>query len=176
MKELVQAIEQNKLEAILTNVDRRAAAATSPSAKARMYNLAGDLCIDANQPERAMSYFEQAVHIHLAADQYDNAIVICKKLVDLTPQTVRAHYMPTWLTTTRGLIHEAHNRVQAYVDAAEDAGLSKLARRHLMGLTEISNAGGVLDAIAENLDRVGHDVSADWVVGELNRMNGKLSA
>lgn len=165
-----------KLESILANVDRRAANATSPSAKARMYNLAGDLCFDANQPERAMAYFEQAVHTHLRADQYDKAIAVCKKLVTLTPQTVRAHYMLAWLSATRGLILEARSCIQEYVDAAEEAGLSKLARRHLIGLAEITSAGEMLDSIAENLDRVGHDVSADWVHNELTRMNGLLSA
>jgi tetratricopeptide (TPR) repeat protein len=176
MKEMVQSIELSKLEILLTNVERRADAATSPSQKARVYNLAGDLCFDANQPERALSYYELAINTHIAADQYDNAITICKKLVALTPQTVRIRYTLAWLTATRGLIEEARRRIEEYAAAAEDAGLIKLARKHLVGLAEINTSVEILDAIGENLLRLGDAVSADWVFGQLNRMTGRLTA
>ena len=176
MKEMVQSVELDKLEALLANVERRAAAATSLLQKARVYNLAGDLCFDANQPERALSYYELAITTHISADQYDSAITICKKLVALTPQTVRVRYTLAWLTATRGLLDEARVRIEEYANAAENAGLSKLARKHLVGLAEITSAAEVLDAIGENLLRLGDAVSADWVYGQLNRMNARLTA
>lgn len=177
MKEMVQSIELNKLETLLTNVERRAASATTADQKARVYNLAGDLCFDANQPERALSYYELAINTHIGADQYDNAIIICKKLVALTPQTVRVRYTLAWLTSTRPVIAEARRRIEEYADAAERAGLSNVARKHLVGLAEMTSATEVLDAIAENLLRLGDAVSADWIYGQLNRMGAiRMSA
>lgn len=170
MKEMVQTIELQQLETLLTNVERRAASQSSPIQKARMFNLAGDLCFDANQPERALGYYEQAISTHIEADQYDSAINICKKLVALTPQTVRVRYTLAWLTTTRGLIGDARKRVEEYASAAEAAGLTRIARKHLVGLAEITSASEVLEAIADNLMRLGDDISADWIYGELNRM------
>ena len=70
MREMVQAIELNKLETLLNNVERRALTATSLEQKARVYNLAGDLCFDALQPERALRYYQQAIDVHISADQY----------------------------------------------------------------------------------------------------------
>jgi tetratricopeptide (TPR) repeat protein len=176
MKELVQAIELNKLEALLTNVERRALSATSLDQKARVYNLAGDLCFDAHQPERALRYYEQAIDIHISADQHDSAITICKKLVALTPETVHTRYTLAWLAATRGLIAEAKVRIEDYVRAADRAGLARLARKHLLGLAEITTAAEVLEAINDNLVRMGQDVTADWVSGQLDRMQGRRTA
>lgn len=176
MKEMGQPLEGDKLEALLANVERRARVSTSPSAKARMYNLAGDLCFDAHQPDRALVYYGQAVKAHVSADQYDHAISICKKLIALSPHTVRMHYTVTWLTSMRGLIAEARRSIAEYSVAAERAGLGKLARRHSLGLTEMTNAEELLDAIADNVARLGDNVSADWIHGQLNRMNGKPAA
>src|SRR5688500_15001377 len=100
MMEIGQPIALEKLEALLANVDRRANSATSPSAKARMYNLAGDLCFDAHQPARAAAYYGHAVNTHIGADQYDSAVIICKKLIALIPATVRLNYTLAWVGTT----------------------------------------------------------------------------
>lgn len=176
MMEIGQPIALEKLEALLANVDRRAGSATSPSAKARMYNLAGDLCFDAQQPERAAAYYGHAVNTHISADQYDSAVVICKKLIALTPASARLAYAAAWLATTRALVGEVRRRMQKYADAADNAGLGKLARRQRVGLAEMSSAEEVLDAIAQDLARMGNDVSAEWIYGQLNRMNGKPAA
>jgi tetratricopeptide (TPR) repeat protein len=176
MKEMVQPIELNKLEAMLENVERRASSATSLEQKARVYKLAGDLCFDAHQPERALGYYQQAIDIHISADQYEHATLLCKKLVALTPETVHTRYTLAWLTAARGLISEARQRIEEYVSAAERAGLSRLARRHLVSLSEITTTGEVLEAIDENLQRMGPDVTAEWVSGQLDRMQGRLTA
>ncbi|HET9441083.1 MAG TPA: hypothetical protein VFO52_12980 [Longimicrobiales bacterium] len=176
MKELVQAIELTKLEALLSNVERRAQSATSLEQKARVYNLAGDLCFDAQQPERALRYYQQAISIHISADQYESATQICKKLIALTPETVQTRYTLAWMTGTRGFVEEARKRIEEYVRAAERAGLTRLARRHLLALAEITTAAEVLDAINDNLHRLGRDVTAEWVAGELDRMQGRMSA
>ena len=176
MKELVQPLELSKLELLLTNVERRAASAASLEQKARVYNLAGDLCFDAQQPERALKYYEQAISIHIAADHHESAITICKKLVAQTPDTVHMRYTLAWLIAARGMISEAKVRIEEYVRAAERAGLARLARKHLLGLAEIASASEVLDAINDNLTRMGDDVTADWVAGQLDRMQGRLTA
>jgi tetratricopeptide (TPR) repeat protein len=176
MRDMVQPIELGKLETLLSNVERRAQTATSHEQKARVYNLAGDLCFDAQQPERALRYYEQAIDVYISADQYENATLLCKKLVALTPETVQTRFTLAWLTAARGLISEARQRIEEYVRAAEHAGLARLARRHLVSLAEIASVSEVLEAIDENLQRMGPDVTADWVAGQLDRMQGKLTA
>jgi tetratricopeptide (TPR) repeat protein len=176
MRDLVQAIELHKLDVLLSNVERRAHAATSLEQKARVFNLAGDLCFDARQPERALHYYEQAINNYISADQYDNAIAMCKKLIALTPQTVVTRYTLAWLVATRGLISEAKLRIEEYVRVAEEAGLARLARKHLLALAEITSAGEVLDAINGNLVRLGADATEESVATELDRMQGRMTA
>jgi hypothetical protein len=176
MKELGPTLELEKLEALLANVDRRIAASTSPSAKARMYNLAGDLCFDAYQPERALAYYEHAVNTHVSADQYDHAITICKKLVMLTPHTVRMGFALGWLSATRGLIGVARRRIAEYTKAAEKAGLGKLARRHQDGLADLSHTDELLNVVGQNVMRLGDQVSAEWMRGQLHPMGGLPAA
>jgi hypothetical protein len=74
------------------------------------------------------------------------------------------------------MIGEARRRIAGYADAAEGAGLSKLARRQHVGLAEMTSAEQLLDTIAQNLARLNGEVSADWIDGQLNRMNGKPAA
>ena len=164
------------LEISLATVERRVAAATSLEQKARVYNLAGDLCYDDQQPERALHYYEQAINSYIGADQHDGAVAICKKLVAQTPATVHMRYTLAWLNGASALITEARVRIEAYVRGAERAGLARLARRHLLGLSEIASAGEVLEAINDNLTRMGDDVTADWVAGQLDRLQGRLTA
>jgi hypothetical protein len=85
-------------------------------------------------------------------------------------------YTLAWLMAARGMISEAKVRIEEYVRAAERAGLARLARKHLLGLAEIASASEVLDAINDNLTRMGDDVTADWVAGQLDRMQGRLTA
>ena|SRR5688572_24914901 len=173
MKELVQAIELHKLEVLLSNVERRAEAATSLEQKARVHNLAGDLCFDAHQPERALHYYEIAINTYIRADQYEHAIGMCKKLIALTPQTVHVRYTLAWLTATRGLISEAKIAIEEYVRIADAAGLTRLARKHLRTLAEIATAAEIVDAIHAS---VGREVTEEWLSTELDRMQGKMTA
>ena len=176
MPEMAQPNEPNKLEALLNNVERRVLTATSLEQKARVYSLAGDLCFDARQPERALRYYEQSIDVYMSADQYENATLLCKKLVALAPETVQTGYTLVWLTATRGLIAGARQRIEEYARAAEHAGLARLARRQLVSLAEITSVGEVLEAINDNLQRMGSEVTAEWVAGQLDRMQGKLTA
>ncbi len=176
MKELGEAIELHKLETLLCNVERRAENATSLEQKARVLNLAGDLCFDAQQQERALKYYQQAITVNISADHYESAAAICKKMIALTPETVQTRYTLAWLTATRGLVAEACKRIEEYVRAAEGAGLTRLARRHLLALAEMTTAAEVLDAINDNLLRLGRDVSAEFVAGQLDRLQGRRSA
>ena len=56
------------------------------------------------------------------------------------------------------------------------AGLARLARRHLVSLAEITSVAEVLEAINDNLERMGPDITADWVAGQLDRMQGRRTA
>ncbi|HEY8507069.1 MAG TPA: hypothetical protein VIL32_01860 [Steroidobacteraceae bacterium] len=176
MKDLVQAIERTRLDALLSNVERRAESATSLEQKSRVLNLAGDLCFDAEQPERALKYYERAIRTVVSADMYESAVALCRKLIELAPDTVQPGCTLGWLSVTRELVEETKEKVAKYVEAAEEAGLARLARRHRLALADITSAAEVLDAINDNLLRMGREVTPEWVAGQFDRMQGRKSA
>src|SRR5690606_8149715 len=69
------------LDAILPRMERRGENSLFPSGRARILNLAGDLCFDAGQRERALWYYEQAIDIYLALGMYASVAAVCQKLV-----------------------------------------------------------------------------------------------
>src|SRR5688572_8249458 len=78
------------LDAILPRMERRADNSLFPTERARILNLAGDLCFDAGQRERALVYYDQAIDIYLALGMYASVAAVCQKLVRLSPNVVRA--------------------------------------------------------------------------------------
>lgn len=167
MKEITHSVDLAQLETLLDNLDQRAAAAEHADQKARIYNLAGDLCFDAAQPERAISYYEKSIDIYIEGEQYNQAALLCKKIVAQTPEALRAYSTLAWLAIVRGLLEEVRGRVTDYVRAAENARMEKLARQQLMNFAKLSKAREVLESIGEALLELEDSINADVVFGSI---------
>ena len=166
MKSVAQNVDLQQLEALLDNLDARAAAADQPDQRARIHNLAGDLCFDAAQPERAIAYYEKSINIYIAGEHYSHAALLCKKIVAQTPEALRAYSTLAWLAIVRGLLEEVRQRISDYVRAAENARLEKLARQQLLNFAKVSKAREVLESIAEALMELEDSVAADAVFAQ----------
>src|SRR5262245_6727183 len=104
-------ISQASLNAMLRSMEQRAKQAEYPDQRARILNLAGELCFDAGERERALGFYGRAIDIHVAHNEYSAAVAICQKIVRLTPEVVRARCTLAWMAIARGLIQEAQNRI-----------------------------------------------------------------
>lgn len=166
MTAATQNVDLQQLESLLENLDIRAAAAEHPDQKARINNLAGDLCFEAGQPERAIAYYEHAINIYIEGEQYNLAALLCKKIVAQTPEALRAYSTLAWLAIVRGLLEEVRQRISEYVRAAESTRMEKLARKQLLSFAKISKAREVLVTIAEALLELEDSASADVVFGQ----------
>lgn len=158
-------ISQSSLTAMLRSMEARANAADYPDQKARILNLAGDLCFDAGERERALGYYGRAIDLHVAHDQYHAAVSICQKIVRLTPEVVRARCTLAWMAIARGLIQEAQARINEYKSAAESKGQTRIARAHLLMMAEVIEDRDLLVTIAESLIELGDAENADRVYG-----------
>ena len=153
------------LSAMLRSMETRARQTEYPDQRARILNLAGDLCFDAGERERALDYYGRAIDIHVTHHEYSAAVGICQKIVRLTPEVVRARCTLAWMAIARGLISEAQNRVSEYKSAAESAGQARLARAHLLMMAEVIDDRELLVTIAESLIELGDVENADRVYG-----------
>jgi hypothetical protein len=170
MKEVTGTVELAQLESMLDNLERRAADAALPDARARIHNLAGDLCFDAGQPERAISYYEKSINIYIGHESYNQAALLCKKIVAQTPEALRAYSTLAWLAIVRGLLEEVRARISDYVRAAEATRMEKLARQQLMNFAKVSKAREVLESIGEALLELEDGVAADAVFAQSRKM------
>jgi hypothetical protein len=153
------------LEQVLANMELRALKVSYPDERARIFNLAGDICFDAGARERSLSYFGRAIDVHLEARQLDAVVSVCKKIVRLTPEVVRARCTLAWLALGRGVIEEARVRITEYARAAATAGQEQTASRHLRLMTDVAVNTEVLQSLAEALLELGDDVGANRAFG-----------
>lgn len=152
-------------EQVLVNMELRALKMRSPEERARVYNLAGDMCFDAGLRERTLSYYGRAIDVYVGAEQFDAAVAVCRKIVRLTPEVVRARCTLAWMALGRGLIQEARERIGDYARAAAAGGQVDRARQHLRLMSEVSENQEVLETLAEALLELGDSDGADRAFG-----------
>jgi tetratricopeptide (TPR) repeat protein len=143
------------LDAVLPRMERRADNSLFPTERARILNLAGDLCFDAGQRDRALIYYDQAIDIYLALGMYASVAAVCQKLVRLSPSVVRARCTLAWMAIARGQAREARERIADYANAAMPLKDHRLARGHLRMMAEVADSPDVLGAVADGLKLLG---------------------
>src|SRR5690606_16963117 len=85
-----------RLEQELGSLERQAAAA-SPGYETQFLNRAGNLCVEAGQPDRALGYYGRAIDAYLESGRYAAAEVLCGKLLRIAPDAVRVRCTLAWL-------------------------------------------------------------------------------
>jgi tetratricopeptide (TPR) repeat protein len=153
------------LEEALHELSRRMQWNLSSEQRARLMNMAGDLCMEAGQRERALLYFDACIDLYLAAGRFAASAAICEKLVRLNPEVVRARCTLAWLAVARGLDDEAQRRIEEYGEAAMRLERPTVAQRQLRAMADEVDNEGVLEAIAHALLKLGDALSADRVFG-----------
>ena len=153
------------LELVLPSMERRAEQALLPDERARILNLAGDLCFDAGARERALAYYDVAIDTYLSVGLYASAVAVCQKIVRLTPEVIRARCTLAWLAIARGMLNESRDRIQDYADAASRLQDSRLAWGHLRMMAEVCESQEVLQSVADALLQLGDVRGADSVYG-----------
>lgn len=153
------------LAAVLPAMESRAALAAQPDERARILNLAGDLCFDAGHRERALQYYDRSIDTYLSAGLYAAAVAVCQKVVRLTPEVIRARCTLAWMAIARGMLDEARERIRDYAEAATRMSDARLAWGHLRMMAEVCESQEVLETVAEALLRLGDARGADRVYG-----------
>jgi hypothetical protein len=153
------------LEDTLQELSRRMRWNLTPEQRGRLMNMAGDLCMEADQRERALLYFDACIDLYLVAGRFAASAAVCEKLVRLNPEVVRARCTLAWLAIARGLDDEAVRRIEEYGEAALRLERTVIAQRQLRAMAEEVDSEAVLEAIAHALLKLGDAVAADRVFG-----------
>ncbi len=122
---------------------------------AQFLNRAGDVCLEARLNRRALSYYGRAIDSYLHAGRYDASAAVCRKLLRVSPDSVRARCTLAWLAIGKGMLGDAQKEIGDYVAAAERAARQEMAVSQLRMMSEATYHGGLLDVLAAQLDRLG---------------------
>ncbi len=131
--------------------------------RAAIFGRAGDLCVNAGEPDRALPYYGKAIDNYLGAGYYDSAMAMCQKVIAIAPHVVRAHCTLAFLMIgedlpylkARGVSDKAREQLQAYVRAAQAAGTENVAVQRLRMMAEVTEIEEVRRLIADLLFELG---------------------
>jgi tetratricopeptide (TPR) repeat protein len=137
-----------------------------PGFDAQFFNKAGDLCADDHDRPRALAYYGRAIDAYLLAGRYNAAGAVCRKLLRVSPGSVRARATLAWLSIGKGMLSDAQLEVDEYVEAARAAGRAELARKHLRMMADSTHSLDLRSLLAAHLRRLGDGEAADRIMEE----------
>ncbi|HUP90176.1 MAG TPA: hypothetical protein VM100_12520 [Longimicrobiales bacterium] len=155
---------ENRIRNLLMRCDERI-----PGADAAAYNAGGDLYAEAGLRDRALGYYGDAIDAYLKVERWDAAAGICRKVLRLSPQSVRTRCTLAWLAIGKGHLGEAQKLIRDYARAAAGAGRDNLAVAQLRRMGDAAALESVRQAVAEALLELGADRMADHFFGLVNR-------
>lgn len=154
----------SRLERDLAELEAQARSA-SPGYETQFLNRAGNLCVEAGQPARALAYFGRAIDAYLESGRFSAAEVLCRKVLQIAPEAVRARSTLAWLALGKGFHESTRVEIREYVHAAEKAGQQQLAAVQLMMMAEAATELELREEIGEHLLRLDEPEKADVVFG-----------
>lgn len=99
--------------------------------EALLLNQAADLALAAGDREEALRCYGESIDAHMALGRFDAATAICRKVLRLLPDVVRARCTLAWLCLGKGLLDVAREEIDGYVEAALRVGRGEMAAQHL---------------------------------------------
>jgi tetratricopeptide (TPR) repeat protein len=161
-----------KLEEELAALESQAQGAARDY-RATILARAAERCVDADEGGRALAYFGRAIDCYLEFGYYDVAANLCRRVIELYPQVVRARCTLAFLSLAEGLPHQpfhdaladARREIGGYVQAARAAGRDGIAIERLHLMAESTDNPDVREVIAEFLLELGDVGGADEVFG-----------
>lgn len=143
-----------RLRREIQSLERKARSAPRES-RAQLFNHLGDLYIRDGDRDRALSCYGRAIDTHLETGRYNAARALCRKVIIVAPEVVRAHCTLAFLALGEDRIADAEREIGDYVRAARRAGRSDLAARQLRLMANATDDQDIRLALARQLAELG---------------------
>jgi tetratricopeptide (TPR) repeat protein len=151
------------LENRLRSLEQQAEIAL-PGFDAQFFNRAGDLCVETREEARALDYYGRAIDAYLRAGRFNAAGAVCRKLLRISPTSVRARCTLAWVSIGKGLLGETQREVDAYVEAAVAAAQVDLARRQIRMMAGATRNRELRALFADYLAKLGDPDAAGRIM------------
>lgn len=147
------------LEAGLTAIEDSLEAA-APRTRAILLKRAGDLCASMGESRRALVWYGRAVDQYLELRDTAAAGLICRMILYVHPDAVRARCTLCWIDIAAGRHEQAATRVWEYAEAARKAGQQQVAAQQLGWMFDAAGEGPLRERIVFALLRLGDEERA----------------
>lgn len=134
----------------LASIEARLGSAR-PKQRARLLRRAGDVCASSGRQREALRWYGQAIDQLLELSDAETASTLCRMILYVQPEAVRARCTLSWLALTAERYDEAASRIQEYVSAAEAADQEELAAQQLGWMFDAAAASSMLRALIVRL-------------------------
>lgn len=127
---------------------------------ARLWNRLGTMAESEGDPE-ALACFGRAIDAYLEAGYFDAAAAMCRRLIRLHPEVVRARCTLAFLSIGRRHLGDAVQEITEYTMASKRTGTERLAVSRLRMMGEATADPGVRRRIAGALAELGDEEGRD---------------
>ncbi|HUG39221.1 MAG TPA: hypothetical protein VMM12_01990 [Longimicrobiales bacterium] len=151
---------RRSLKSQLKNLDRKIQLATDRFVATHLIR-AGQLCASAGDLAGALQYYGRAVDAYLSIGHGREAEILCRKIITLKPEVVRARRTLALILLGRGELPRAAEQVREYVAAARAAGQVDLAVRQLRLMAELTHDERLRENLLAQCRELGAVIGAD---------------
>lgn len=163
---LAQQIEALEIQAWSSSWDQ----------KGHVYSRLADLCVSAQQQDRALIYYGLGIDAHLKTSRFGAAAALCRKVIELAPGVVRARCTLAFLALCKGKVEDFDSRISEYVCAARRAGQGELAATRLRLMANATDSYEVRLLLGYYLKQLGDAGAAREIFEAVFRERRGLSA
>jgi hypothetical protein len=110
----------------------------TPRQRAILFKRAGDICVSVDEKRKALGWYGRAVDQHLELADADEAARICRLIIFVQPDAVRARGTLTWIEIGTSQYDSAVEHLVEYARAARQAGQTVLAAQQLTWMYDVA--------------------------------------
>jgi predicted Zn-dependent protease len=149
---------RRSLKTQLRRIDRRIQLATDRFVAGQLIRAA-QLSAGAGDLGGALRYYGRAVDAYLSIGQGREAETLCRTMIELKPNVVRARRTLALILLGRGDLLGAAEQVREYVAAARGAGQEQLAVRQLRLMAELTQDDRLRESLLAQCGELGAEIA-----------------
>ena len=139
----------------------------APRERAFLLKRAGDVCVGLDEPRKALGWYGRAVDQFLELGDAEQAALLCRLIIFVQPEAVRARCTLTWIAIGREDHADALEQLTAYVDAARRAAQVPLTVEQLTWMFGASSSPELRHRIVAGLRYLGEPARAEALAPQL---------
>jgi hypothetical protein len=146
---------EERLETALKRVVETLPHAT-PRQKALLYKRGGDICVGLDAQRKALGWYGRAVDQLLELGDHEEAARMCRLIIYVQPDAVRARCTLSWIDIGAGMEEAAMEHVVSYAHTARQANQTELLTKQLGWMFEATTSPPLRRQIIAELRTLDH--------------------